>query len=75
MLLRRYQPQNQKPGFTVDLDLEAWKTNVSKAEETFKQAMTVDLKDSFKFSSVKKEPMKRETPYGVDRFFLNWSLF
>ena len=28
----------------MDLDLEAWKTDVSKAEETFKQAMTVDLK-------------------------------
>ena len=75
LLVRRYQPQNQKPRFTVDLDLEAWKTDVSKAEEIFKQAMTVDLKDGFKFSSVKKEPMKRETPYGGDRFSLNWSLF
>ena len=75
LLVRRYQPPNQKPRFTVDLDLEAWKTNVSKTEEIFKKAMTVDLKDGFKFSHVKKEPMKRETPYGGERFFLNWSLF
>ena len=75
LLVRRYQPQNQRPRFTVDLDLEAWKTSVSKTEETFQKAMTVDLKDGFKFSHVKKEPMKRETPYGGERFSLNWSLF
>lgn len=59
----------------MDLDLEAWKTNVSKTEDTFKKAMEVNLKDGFKFSQVKKEPMKRETPYGGERFSLNWSLF
>ena len=75
LLVRRYQPQNQKPRFTVDLDLEAWKTSISKTEEIFKKAMKVDLKDGFKFFHVKKEPMKRETPYGGDRFSLNWSLF
>ena len=75
LLVRRYQPPNQKPRFTVDLDLEAWKINVSQTEETFKKAMTVDLKDGFKFFNVKKEPMKRETPYGGERFSMDWSLF
>lgn len=75
LLVRRYQPPHQKPRFTVDLDLEAWKINVSKTEETFKGAMAVDLKDGFKFFNVKKEPMKRETPYGGKRFSIEWSLF
>ena len=75
LLVRRYQPPHQKPRFTVDLDLEAWKINVSKTEEIFKKAMTIDLRDGFKFFNVKKEPMKRETPYGGERFSMEWSLF
>ena len=75
LLVRRYQPLHQKPRFTVDLDLEAWKISVLKTEESFKKAMAVDLKDGFKFFNVKKEPMKRETPYGGERFSIEWSLF
>lgn len=75
LLVRRYQPPYQKPRFTVDLDLEAWKVDVLKTEELFKKAMTVDLKDGFQFFKLKKEPMKRDTPYGGDRFSIEWSLF
>ena len=75
LLVRRYQPPHQKPRFTVDLDLEVWNISVSKTEEIFKKAMTVDLKDGFKFFNVKKEPMKRETLYGGERFSIEWSLF
>ena len=52
LLVRRYQPPHQKPRFTVDLDIEAWKTSVSKTEEIFKKAMKFDLKDGFKFSGI-----------------------
>ena len=52
LLVRRYQPPYQKPRFTVDLDLEAWKTSVSKTKEIFKKAMAVDLKDGFEFLGI-----------------------
>lgn len=75
LLVRRYQPRQQKPRFTVDLDLEAWKISVLKTEEVFKTAMTIDLNDGFQFFKLKKEPMKRDTPYGGERFSIEWSLF
>ena len=75
LLVRMYQPCHQKPRFTVDLDLEAWKVNVLRTEELFKRAMAVDLKDGFQFFELKKEPMKRHTPYGGERFSIEWSLF
>ena len=75
LLVRLYQPVDQKPRFTVDLDLEAWKISLIKTEKIFKKAMNVDLKDGFKFYSLKKEVMKRQTPYGGDRFSINWTLF
>ena len=75
LLVRRYQPPHQKPRFTVDLDLEAWKTSLSKTEQIFKKAMAIDLKDGFKFFHIKKEAMKRKTPYGGERFSIEWSLF
>ena len=75
LLIRRYQPIHQKPRFTVDIDLEAWKISVSKTEDVFKKAMNIDLKDGFQFSSLSKDTMKRETPYGGERFSIEWSLF
>ena len=55
LLVRRYQPIQQIPRFTVDLDLEAWKISVSKTKEIFKQAIGIDLKDGFKFFRIRKE--------------------
>lgn len=75
LLVRRYQPHHQKQRFTVDLDLEAWKVNVLGTEEVFKTAMAIELKDGFQFFKLKKEPMKRDTPYGGERFSIEWSLF
>ena len=75
LLVRRYQPVHQKPRFTVDVDLEAWKVNVSKTKNILKKAMNVDLKDGFQFSNLSGDIMKRETPYGGERFSIEWSLF
>ena len=75
LLVRRYQPRHQKPRFTVDLDLEAWKVDVLGTEEVFKTAMAIDLKDGFQFFKLKKEPMKRDTLYGGERFSIEWTLF
>ena len=47
LLVRLYQPMDQKPRFTVDLDLEAWNISLIKTEKVFKNAMNVDLKDGF----------------------------
>ena len=60
LLVRRYQPAHQKPRFTVDVDLEAWKVNVSKTESIFKKAMNVNLNDGFQFFNLSKDTMKRE---------------
>ena len=75
LLVRRYQPKNQKPRFTVDLDLEVWQINVLKTKDILKKAMNIDLQDGFQFVSVTQDPMKRETPYGGDRFSIQWTLF
>ncbi|MDE0119798.1 MAG: nucleotidyl transferase AbiEii/AbiGii toxin family protein [Bdellovibrionales bacterium] len=75
LLVRRYQPANQKPRFTVDIDLEALKISISKTESIFKKAMNVDLKDGFRFSNLSRDTMKRDTPYGGERFSIEWSLF
>ena len=75
LLVRRYQAFNQKPRWTVDLDLEAWQISMSKTEMILKKAMNVDLKDGFKFFNISKSIMKRQTLYGGERFSINWSLF
>ena len=75
LLVRRYQPPNQKPRFTVDIDLEALKISIAKTENVFKKAMSIDLKDGFQFSSLSRDTMKRDTPYGGERFSIEWSLF
>lgn len=75
LLVRRYQPNNQKPRWTVDIDLEAQKIGISKTEEIFKKAMSINLKDGFNFLEIKKEGMKRDAPYGGERYTMQWSLF
>ena len=75
LLVRRYQALHQKPRWTVDLDLEAWKTSMSKTEDVLKKAMDINLNDGFKFFHINKDIMKRDTPYGGERFSINWSLF
>ena len=37
--------------------------------------MDIDLKDGFKFFHISKDIMKRDTPYGGERFSIEWSLF
>ncbi len=75
LLLRRQEALRQKPRWTVDLDLEAWKISMSKTEAVLKKAMNIDLKDGFKFLHISKDIMKRDTPYGGERFSIKWSLF
>ena len=38
LLVRRYQVLHQKPRWTVDLDLEAWKISMSKTEMVLKKS-------------------------------------
>ena len=75
LLVRRYQPSQQKPRFIVDLDFEALKISISKTEDVIKKAMNIDLKDGFQFFNLSRDTMKRDTPYGGDRFSIEWSLF
>ena len=75
LLVRRNQALHQKPRWTADLDLEAWKISMSKTEAVLKKAMDIDLKDGFKFLHINKDVMKRDTPYGGERFSIEWSLF
>ena len=75
LLVRRRQTLHQKPRWTADLDLEAWKISMSKTEAVLKKAMDIDLKDGFKFFHISKDIMKRNTPYGGERFSIDWSLF
>ncbi len=37
--------------------------------------MNIDLKDGFQFFSLSQDTMKRQTPYGGERFSIQWTLF
>ncbi len=74
LLLRLYQ-HLEIPRFTVDIDFLVRDMEIVQVQDVLLEAMKIDLKDGFHFKSLSKSKMERETPYGGDRFEINWSLF
>ena len=74
LILRFYQGL-EKPRFTVDLDFLAEGIRMAKVETTFKKAINIHLEDGFEYFNVRSTPMERETPYGGERFEIDWNLF
>lgn len=63
------------PRFTVDIDLLAKGVLISQIPNIFEKAIKIDLSDGFQFSEISSVPMERETPYGGDRYEINWRIF
>ncbi len=74
LVLRLYQGL-EIPRFTVDVDLLVKGLSVDKTAEVFSKAFSVDIEDGFVFKSVNSTPIERETPYGGDRFEVQWTMF
>ncbi|OFZ79007.1 MAG: hypothetical protein A2583_14910 [Bdellovibrionales bacterium RIFOXYD1_FULL_53_11] len=74
LLLRTYMPE-ETTRFTVDIDLLAKGISVESSEAIFKKAMTLDLEDGFAFENLIKSFMERDTPYGGERYEMDWSFF
>lgn len=60
--------------FTVDLDLLLNGLKIGDVAIIFKKCCDLDLKDGFDFSNVRSTQMLRETPYGGERFEIDWKL-
>ena len=73
LILRLYQNLPQ-PRYTLDIDLLLQDLKMEKVENIFELAMKVQLNDSFEFLSIKKDFMKRATPYGGERYSINWKM-
>jgi predicted nucleotidyltransferase component of viral defense system len=74
LLLRKYSSLEQ-PRFTIDIDLLVKGLEIKQTKSIFLKAITIDLKDGFKFYDISKSKMLRETPYGGERFEIKWSFF
>ncbi len=71
LILRAYQ-KLEKPRYTVDIDLLAKGIPIPKVDDLFIQACSISLDDGFVFADFTKSQMTRETPYGGDRYEINW---
>ena len=63
----------EKPRFTVDLDYLVRGLDVPKAKEELEKASNIELDDCFNFGQNTSIPMQRDTPYGGDRFEIQWT--
>lgn len=63
------------PRYTVDIDLLLKGTDFKNTLDILKKACATSLDDGFEFSNIEVTPMQRETPYGGDRFEIQWSMF
>ncbi len=75
LLLRLYSKHMVQPRFTVDIDLLAKLFPMSSIENYFSKLAQIDLSDGFEFFNIRKTPMQRETPYGGDRYSMDWRFF
>ena len=60
--------------FTVDLDLLLRGMKIDEVATVFKKCCELNLDDGFTFSNVRSTQMVRETPYGGERFEIDWEL-
>ncbi len=60
--------------FTVDLDLLLRGMEIDEVATVFKKCCEIELDDDFVFSNVRSTQMVRETPYGGERFEIDWKL-
>ena len=74
LILRLYQ-NLPKPRFTVDIDFLARGISMAAVDGVIKEALSVDFEDGFLFDSFQRRGMSRETPYGGDRYSIDWTLF
>jgi predicted nucleotidyltransferase component of viral defense system len=74
LFLRKYSNM-AIPRFTVDIDLLVKGFLISQTPDIFEKAIKIDLLDGFQFKEISSVPMERQTPYGGDRFEINWRLF
>ena len=74
-LLIRTHVFNDTPRFTVDLDFTLQHLDANKVKDVFEEAAQINLNDGFKFDNIRVKPMQRDTPYGGDRFEIDWTLF
>ena len=74
LFLRKYSNM-AIPRFTVDIDLLVKGFLISQTPDIFEKAIKIDLLDGFQFYEISSVPMERQTPYGGDRFEINWRLF
>lgn len=63
------------PRYTIDIDLLLKGTDYQNLHKILEKACIQQLNDGFAFSKITSTPMERETPYGGDRFEIQWSLF
>ncbi len=74
LLIREYSTL-EIPRYTIDIDLLLKGTDFKNTFGILEKACFVSLNDGFEFSGITVTPMQRETPYGGDRFEVQWSMF
>ncbi len=75
LILRLYAHRMPKPRFTVDVDLLVRGFSIGDVTEYFERIIEMDLEDGFLFFNVRKTPLIRETPYGGERYSIDWRFF
>jgi predicted nucleotidyltransferase component of viral defense system len=63
------------PRYTVEVDLLIKGMNYQNFHKILEKACLQSLEDGFRFTKTKFIPMERETPYGGDRFEIEWTMF
>lgn len=63
------------PRYTIDIDLTVGGISSASVKRVLEQAMRVDLGDGFVFTGISSHSMERDTPYGGERFELDWRFF
>ncbi len=74
LFLREYSTL-ETPRYTVDIDLLLRGIDFKKTLNILNKACDISLEDGFEFNEIISTPMERETPYGGDRFQINWKMF
>ena len=63
------------PRYTIDVDLTVGGISSDSVRGVLEKAMRIDLGDGFVFTGITAHSMERDTPYGGERFELDWRFF